>query len=171
MTTDNRMTWGLIIDVLNLLERHGYHKHDNQHTGQAAGVIYHLARVYEGDRDTPYGTYPGPAPAPPEPPRPGRPADPGAVTIAGTDISTVLTALHIAAEDNCDRAETCADCPDQSCPACQSRRQAARAYDHLTARILQATAAPAAHRDQPGPGSSSRSPRQADPAAGIEAGQ
>ena len=81
MTTDNRMTRGLIIDVLNLLERHGYHKHDNQHTGQAAGVIYHLARVYEGDRDTPYGTYPGPAPAPPEPPRPARQADPGAVTI------------------------------------------------------------------------------------------
>jgi hypothetical protein len=143
MTSDNRMTWGLIIDVLDLLERHGYHAYLDQ----------------------------APPSPPPEPRRPGRQADPGAVILTGTDISTVLSALYIPAEDNCDRAETCADCADQSCPTCQSRLQAARAYDHLTARLLKATEAQAAHRDQPEPGSSSLSPGHTDPAAGIEAGQ
>ena len=37
MTSDDRLTWGLITDVLDVLERHGYHRHDNQHTGQAIG--------------------------------------------------------------------------------------------------------------------------------------
>ena len=57
MTSDNRMTWDLILEVLDVLERHGYHQHDNQHTGQAIGVIGDLARIYEGTRDAPYGTY------------------------------------------------------------------------------------------------------------------
>jgi hypothetical protein len=65
----------------------------------------------------------------------------------------------------------CADCGDLSCPACQYRLQAARGYDQLTARILQPAEAQVAHRDQPEPGSSSLSPGQTDPAAGIEAGQ
>ena len=78
MTSDNRMTWGLIIDVLDLLERHGYHKHDDQHTGQAIGVIHDLARVYEGDHDAPYGTYPGQAPSPSTSPGPPGP-EPGTV--------------------------------------------------------------------------------------------
>jgi hypothetical protein len=173
MTSDSRMTWGLIIDVLDVLERHGYRQHDDQHTGQAIGVIHDLARVYEGDRDAPYGTYPGQAPPspPPEPRAPGRQADPGPVILTGTDISTVLSALYIAAEDNCDRAEMCADCPDQSCPTCQSRLQAAQAYDHLTAQMLQTAQARAALHGQPEPASRSYSPGQPDPAPGIEAGQ
>jgi hypothetical protein len=173
MTTDNRMTWGLIIDVLDLLERHGYHKHDNQHTGEAVGLIHHLARVYEGDRDAPYGTHLDQAPATPpaEPRRPDRQADPDAFVLTGTDISTVLSALHMAAYDKRNSAEMCADCEDLSCLACQYRLQAARAYDQLTARILKPAGAPAALRDHPEPGSSSPSPGQTDHAAGIEAGQ
>ena len=73
MTSDNRMTWGLIIDVLDLLERHGYHKHDDQHTGQAIGVIHDLARVYEGDHDAPYGTSPRPGAIPVNVTRTARP--------------------------------------------------------------------------------------------------
>jgi hypothetical protein len=170
MTTDNRMTWGLITDVLDLLERHGYHKHDTKHTGQAVGVIYHLTRVYEGDRDAPYGAHLDQTSASPSP-RPDREADPDAVILDGTDISTVVSALYIAAEENCDRAETCADCADRSCTACQSRLQAARVYDQLTARILHPAQVQPDHRDHPEPGSSSLSPHQTDHAAGIEAGQ
>ena len=78
MTSDNRMTWGLILDVLDVLERHGYRQHDHQHTGQAFGVIGDLARIYEGTRDAPYGTYPHDAqPSPdPEPGQPAQQADP-----------------------------------------------------------------------------------------------
>ena len=60
MTSDDRFTWGLILDVLDVLERHGYHKYDNQHTGRAIGMILDLAHIYEGTRET----HPGPvAPA------------------------------------------------------------------------------------------------------------
>ena len=57
MTSDDRLTSGLILDVLDVLERHGYHRYDNQHTGQAVGAILDLAYVYDGTRDTSYGTY------------------------------------------------------------------------------------------------------------------
>ena len=57
MTSDDRMTWGLILEVLDVLERHGYHQHDHQHTGEAIGLISDLTHVYEGARDAPYGTY------------------------------------------------------------------------------------------------------------------
>jgi hypothetical protein len=173
MTTDDRMTWGLILEILDLLERHGYHKHDTKATGQAVGVIYHLTRVYEGGHDAPYSTHLDQAPPSPSagPQRPGRQADPDAVILTGTDIGTVVSALYVAAEENCDRAETCADCADRSCPACQSRLQAAHVYDQLTARILQPAQAQPAQRDHPEPGSSSLSPHQTDHAAGIEAGQ
>ena len=55
MTSDDRFTWGLILDVLDVLERHGYHRYDNQHTGQAVGAILDLAYVYDGTRDVSYG--------------------------------------------------------------------------------------------------------------------
>ena len=52
MTGDDRITWGLILDVLDVLERHGYHQYDNQHAGRAIGMIFDLAYVYEGARET-----------------------------------------------------------------------------------------------------------------------
>jgi hypothetical protein len=45
---DPRFTWGLIIDVLDVLERHGYRKGDDQHTGRAIGMLLRLAATYEG---------------------------------------------------------------------------------------------------------------------------
>ena len=29
MSSDNRFTWGFILDVFDVLERHGYHKYDD----------------------------------------------------------------------------------------------------------------------------------------------
>ncbi len=171
MTSDDRMTSSLIHEVLDVLERHGYHQHDRQHTGQAITVIGDLTRVYEGTREAPDGTYPGPAPPSPhpEPGRPVRQADPDAVLLTSPDVSTVLAALDVAADYKRDRAEMCADCPDQSCPACQTRLHDARAYDQMADRMLQAAeASPAAHHGQT---ESAGPPRQPRLAADKEAGQ
>lgn len=43
-----QITPELITDVLATLERHGYHKVDTGHTGQAVGLIFKLAKVYSG---------------------------------------------------------------------------------------------------------------------------
>ncbi len=156
MTSDGRMTWGLIIDVIGALERHGYHKPGNQHTGQAIGVISDLARVYEGTREAAYGTYPGHV----QPGTPGPESDQDAVMLSHADVSTVFAALDIAADYKRDRAEACADCPDQSCPTCQSRLQDARSYDQMAGRLLQTAEATRAASASP-----------PEPAAGKEAGQ
>jgi hypothetical protein len=48
---DARLTWGLVIEVLDVLDRHGYRRGDNQHVGQAIGQLAELARTYEGTGD------------------------------------------------------------------------------------------------------------------------
>ena len=48
MADDERLTWGFILEVLDVMERHGYHRGDNEHTGQAIGLIRDVARIYEG---------------------------------------------------------------------------------------------------------------------------
>ena len=81
----------------------------------------------------------------------------------------MLAALDIAADYKRDRAEMCTDCPDQSCPACQTRLHDARAYDQMADQMLQAAeAAPAAHHGQAEPAGP---PRQSRLAADKEAGQ
>ena len=77
------------------------------------------------------------------------PQRPGVIVSAG-DAKTLLAALDEAAEYKRDRAETCADCADQSCTTCQWRLQAADAYDQLAAQLLQAAEASAARRHAPG---------------------
>ena len=156
MTSDDRMTWGLIIDVLDVLERHGYRKSDNQHTGQAVGVIFDLVRACEGTREASYGTFPGQVQ--PRPPSPELGQD--TVMLSHADVSTVSAALDIAAACKRDRAGACADCPDQSCPTCQARLQDARTYDQMAGRLRQtAEATQGADASPP------------EPAAGKEAGQ
>jgi hypothetical protein len=154
MTSDDRFTWGLIIDVFDVLERHGYHRYDNQHTGQALGVIFDLAYVYDGTRDVPYGTYLHHA-------SPGSyaergPSDPDAddaVILAGAELRTVVGALNIAADYKRDRAAACADCADQICLTCQSRLRDAQAYDQMVAQMLPtAEGARTANSAQPEPG-------------------
>ena len=161
MTTDDRMTWGLIGEVLNVLERHGYHQYDNRHTAQAVGAIADLAGVYDGTRDSSYGTD-----LTPEPPGP---ADQDAVIVSAGEVKTLLAALDDATEYERDRAETCADCADQSCGTCQWRLQAARDYDQIAAQMLQAAEASAAA--QPGPGHPGPARSQLQAAADREAGQ
>ena len=81
----------------------------------------------------------------------------------------MLAALDIAADYKRDRAEMCTDCPDQSCPACQSRLHDAQAYDQMADQMLQAAeTALAAHRSQTEPAAP---PRQSTLAADKEAGQ
>ena len=111
-------------------------------------MIADLARIYDGTWQPPTPGYPPPQP---EPAPPAPQAGQNTVLLASAEVSTVLAALAIAADDHRDRAQLCADCPDQSCPACQARLQAARAFDRLAGRIYH--------------------PGRADPAAGREAGQ
>ena len=72
--TDDRMSLGLITDVLGVLDRHGFARGDNEHAGRAILLISDLARIYEGSQDEPVGPYLGETPswsAPSEPPGPG----------------------------------------------------------------------------------------------------
>jgi hypothetical protein len=170
MTSDDRLTSGLILDVLDVLERHGYHPYDNRHTGQAIGAVLDLAYVYDGTRDTSYLDH-----APPSPHTTPGPSDPDAddaVILTGAEVRTVVTALDIAADHNHGRAATCADCTDQTCPACQSRLRDAQAYDQMAAQMLQTAAvARTANSAPPEPGGLPVPPRQPHPAADKEAGQ
>jgi hypothetical protein len=45
---DERFTWGLILDVFQVLTGHGYLRHSHHATGAAVGVLGELCRVYEG---------------------------------------------------------------------------------------------------------------------------
>ena len=167
MTSDDRLTSGLILDVLDVLERHGYHRYDNRHTGQAVGAILDLACVYDGTRDASYGTYLDHAsPGPHTEPGPSDPDADDAVILTGAEVRTVVAALDIAADYKHDRAAACADCADQTCVTCQSRLRDAQAYDQMAAQMLQTAAA--ARTAQPEPGGPPLSPRQPHPAADKE---
>ena len=152
-----------------MLHRHGFARGDDQHAGRAIVLIGDLARIYEGSRET----HPGPASRPQPPSRnptgPSVPeADLDAVTLTHAEVSTVLTALDIAADWKRDRAEMCADCADQSCFACQLRLREARTYDQLADRCSRTRrTAPAATP----PGRAPLRPVSPGLAADKEAGQ
>jgi hypothetical protein len=166
MPDDDRLTWGLITDVLDVMERHGYHRGDDEHTGQAIGLIYDVARIYEGTLDAPRGGYvvvPSSQPTAPQQQR-GQPA----VIVPADQVKTVLAALDDAAEYKRDRAETCADCADQSCTTCQWRLQTAGAYNQLAEQMIRAAEASAIRQRVSGhaaPGAGGPHPA-ADPEAG-----
>ena len=103
------------------------------------------AHIYEGSQDHPFGPHIGEVPPRTEPAPPG-PAAHDAVLIPAGQVKTLLVALDIAADYQRDRAELCADCTSQSCPACQSRLRDAQAYDYLSAQLNQAAEASAAAR-------------------------
>jgi hypothetical protein len=166
MADDQRLTWGFILEVLDVLERHGYRRSDSEHTGQAIGLIRHVARIYEGTLDAPVGGYVVVPSSPPTAPQPPSPAGQDAVIISANERKTIIAALDEASLYKRDRAETCADCADQSCGTCQWRLQAAQTYDTLAAQLAQtAEATTAATASRPEPAS------QAQPAADPEAGQ
>jgi hypothetical protein len=166
---DHRIGLDLFNDVLDVLHGHGFARGDDEHAGRAIFLIGDLARIYEGTQDHPFGPSINPAPFPQTAPEPPGPDSRDAIIIPASDRKTVLIALDIAADDMRDRAEMCTDCPDQSCPACQSRLRDAQAYDQLAGRMLQtAEAAPAAHHGQAEPADPARQPRLA---ADKEAGE
>ena len=147
---DERLTWGFILEVLDVMERHGYRRSDSEHTGQAIGLIRHMARTYEGTQDAPPGGYvvvPSSPPTAPQPP--GPPGQDGVIVSAG-EAKTLLASLDDAAEDKRDRAASCTDCADQSCTPCQWRLQAADAYDQLAGQMIHAAEASAARQHAPG---------------------
>ena len=151
MTSDHRVTPGLIHDILDALERHGYDRSDDLHADRASGLIGDLAGVYEGTQDHP--AYSGPTCH-------------DVITLTRDDASTVFAAADIAADDKRYRAEMCPDCPDRSCPDCQTHFRDAQAFDQMADRMLRAAqAAPAATASKPGPS------RWSQPAADREAGQ
>ena len=156
--TDQRMNPGLIRDVMNVLDRHGYARADDEHTGRAVLLISDLAHIYEGAQDHPFGPYHQISPSRTEPAP--EPAAPDPVTVPAGQVTTLLTALDIATDYLRDRAAACADCTSQSCPTCQSRLRHARAYDRLTAHLTQAADA-----------SATATASQLEPTADCEAGQ
>lgn len=167
MTFDDRFTWGFVFDVIDVLERHGYHHHDNQHTGQAFAVIGDLAQVYDGTRDASYAQ-----PALHPEPAPSGPGAADAVILTDAEVSTVFAALEIAADYNLDRAAACTDCADQSCLTCQARHRDAHAYDQMATQMLQtAQVSRIANALQPEPASPPPPPGQPQTAADKEAGQ
>ena len=71
MPDDERLTWDLIFEVLDVLGRHGYRRSDNQHAGQVIGLINDVTHIYEGTLDassTPYVVVPSSRPVAPHPP-------------------------------------------------------------------------------------------------------
>jgi hypothetical protein len=171
MTDDDRLTWGFILEVLDVLERHGYRHSDNQHTGQAIGLLGDLAHVYEGTMDAPRGAYVAVPPSPPTAAHPPSRAGQDAVILTSADVSTIFAALDIAADYKRDRAGACADCADQTCLTCQSRLRDAQAYDRVAAQILQPAEPSAAAAGQPGPDRADPARSRPQAAPDREAGQ
>jgi hypothetical protein len=155
---DQRMNPDLIHDVLDVLDRHGYARADDEYTGRAVLLVSDLAHIYEGALDYLFGPYNQVSPSRTEPAP--EPAAQDAVSVPAREVKTLLAALDIAADYKRDRAAACADCTSQSCPTCQSRLQHARAYDRLAAHLTQAAEASAA-----------ATASQLEPAADREAGQ
>jgi hypothetical protein len=174
MSSDTRHNWGLVMDVLDVLEQHGYHQADDQHTGRAVGIIGDLARIYQGTQEAPAGTYTVPAPRPRQPGAEHRApvATSSAEAIAGAGMHTILAALDEASDCKRDRAECCADCADQSCGSCQHRLAAARVYDGLALLLMRAMESSAAQKPAPQPADGApRNQPQATAAMDREAGQ
>ena len=166
---DHRIGLDLFTDVLDAPHRHGFTRGEDEHVGRAIFLIGDLARIHEGTQDHPFGPSINPAPSPQTAPEPPGQDRRDAVIVPASELKTVLAALDIAADHKRDRAEICTDCPDQSCPACQTRLHDAQAYDQMAGQMLQAAeAAPVAHHGQADPAGP---PRQSRLAADEEAGQ
>ena len=160
---DHRMGVRLITEVLDVLDRHGYSRGDNEHAGRAIFLIRDLAHIYEGSQDHPFGPTVNQPPPQAESASP-TPATHNAVPVPIGEVKTLLIALGIAADYNRDRAELCADCADQSCATCESRIREAQAYDRLYAQLTQ-QADVTATASHPEPAT------QPQPATDREAGQ
>ncbi len=141
----------MIIDVLDVLEKHGYHRGDDQHTGRAVRLVGDLARIYEGIQEVPNGARLVPEPSQGKLDQAGRAAANNAEAIAGVGMPVILSALDEASDYKRDRAAACSDCADQSCGTCQHRLDAAHAYESLANRLQHAIDAATPDRTSPQP--------------------
>ncbi len=163
--TDDRMNLDLITEMLDMLDRHGYVRGDNEHTGRAILLISDLAHIYEGSLDHPFGPYISEVQPQAEPALPEQVGQ-DTVVLPARELSTIVAALDEASLYKRDRAAACADCADQSCGTCQWRLQAAQTYDSLAVQLVEkADASRAATVSDPGLASQPQS------AADREAGQ
>jgi hypothetical protein len=48
VTPANAISWGVVIDVFDVLERAGFRRGDDEHLGRAVGMVYDLVAVYTG---------------------------------------------------------------------------------------------------------------------------
>ncbi len=106
-----------------------------------------------------------PSSRPADPPPPGPPA----AVVSADQVKILLAALADAAEYKRDRAETCADCADQTCTTCQWRLHTADAYDQLAEQMAEAAQASGPRQTPP----SHAAPGTGGPHSGAdrEAGQ
>ncbi len=164
--TDQRMNPDLITEILDVLDRHGYARGDNEHTARALLLISDLAHIYEGVLDHPFGPYINETPPPRTEPAPPELAAKDAFVLSASQVKTLIAALDEASLYKRDRVATCADCTDQSCGTCQWRLEAAETYESLAAHLIETKeASGTAAASRPGPVS------QPQPAADREAGQ
>ena len=164
MTSDHRITPGLIHDILDALERHGYYRSDDLHADRAIGLIGDLACIYEGTQDHPAIAYPITVP-PSRPPTP----DPAATTPSPSPAPTPApcSPRWTSPPTTSATASRCAlTAPTSPAPTARPTSATPEAFDQMADRMLQAAeAARAASASQPGPD------RQSQPAADREAGQ
>ena len=106
MTTGPRVTPGLVQDILDALERHGYYRGDDTHADRAIGLIGDLAGVYEGTQDYPASPFMMP---------PSLPACPGPSLLTRDDASTIFAAMDITG-DKRSRVQMCPDWPTGPAP-------------------------------------------------------
>lgn len=169
----DRQTHRMVSEIITILEANGHHAPDQEHADQAIAMITDLAGTYDGTRDATTSDEPDTTPAAQPGPQPViRPAEPDTLVLTGVDIGTAFTAFDLAAEYKRDRAETCADCTNQSCETCRTRLRDAETYDRLADRIMlhRLTTRPADH-SQPEPDNPESSPGPDDLDADWEAGQ
>ncbi len=172
MNDDDRPSWSMIIDVLDVLEKHGYRRGDDQHTGRAVRLVGDLARIYEGTQEVPVVARLVPEPSQASLERTRRAAAGHAEAIAGAGMPVILSALDEASDYKRDRAAACSDCADQSCGTCQHRLNAALAYETLATRLQHAADGIIADRPSPQPAADPSGKRiQPQAAPGREAGQ
>ena len=159
MTSDHRVTPGLIHDILDALERHGYYRSDDLHADRAIGLIGDLAGIYEGTQDHP--ACPSRCRRPPTPDPAATPSPSPAPTPAPCSPRRISPPTTSATASRC--APTA---PTSPAPTARPTSATPEAFDQMADRMLQAAqAAPAASASQPGPD------RRSQPAADREAGQ
>jgi hypothetical protein len=115
MSGEERFTMGLVIEVLDVLDRHGYRKADDQHTGRAIGLLGDVAKIYAGERDEPVAL-------PYHPQAEDAPLNPAGKVLTPERL-IVLTALDDAIAFRTERAGAyCADCRESPAELCESHQ-------------------------------------------------